>query len=145
MLTNISIQAENEALRQQLQVMEQRLRDALADTEAHRQQLEQQLQEANARNQVLSANLQQTQDALTAIRRALDVAPGSGAAAAPIGGSNSGATPAPNGVKRDRMSEEQIDTLPPRRASKRVKEESSDEGENIENLRNCEEIIELSD
>jgi hypothetical protein len=91
--------------------MEQRLRDALANIEANRQQFEQQLQEANDRNQALSAHLQQTQEALTTIRRALDITPrseaapeyGDGSALAPAGGSSSRARPAPNVVKRERM------------------------------------------
>jgi hypothetical protein len=131
--------------------MEQRLRDALANIEANRQQFEQQLQEANGRNQALSAHLQKTQEALTTIRRALDITPrseaapeyGDGSALAPAGGSSSRARPAPSVVKRERMSEGQINTSALSRSSKRVKEELPDEKERIST--NSDEIIELSD
>jgi hypothetical protein len=81
---------------------------------------------------------------LTAIRRALNIVPNSEAAAAPIDDSNSGVRPAPN-MKKDRISEEQINIPPSRCTSKCVKKKSSDEREKIENLRNCEKITEFND
>jgi hypothetical protein len=86
--------------------MKQRFRNILIDIEIHRQQFKQQLQETNTKNQILSVNLQQTQNALIAIRRIFDIAPDSEIAATFINDSNSGVRPAPNDVKRDRISEE---------------------------------------
>lgn len=156
------MRADTETYRQQLQVAEQQLRDASANAEAqreqleqqlrdsnakaesHHQQLEQQLQAANDKIQKLSARLQQTLNSLTAVRKALDVAPRS-EAVAPVGSSISVAIPATHGVKRERVGADQTDASHPRHASKRIKKESSGEDGNTMVVRRCEEIVELSD